>query len=159
MTISGGTYTWTFYSNLAVSGTCEYFLFDQQPAAPSTFGLEVFNASGLRTFHSGKNIMRVKSVYTDLFNVNYADGRKYAVIQSARKEKVDYLYSPDEDPNFMIEDVVRSEMGCSTPLGTAQAAYFEESNQISGNLFPDGTPDYTEYNGTARFIVVDVTNF
>lgn len=62
ISISGGSWTWRV---LAASGVSfDWFCFDLTPAGSlDTFGLEVFNASGVRVFHSSQKPMRIAGEY------------------------------------------------------------------------------------------------
>lgn len=75
--ISGSTWTITLLTNNPAA--LDYWVFDVSPAAsPASFGLEIYNASSERVFHTSQKPMRVVGTGAG----TYASGRTYAVIRA-----------------------------------------------------------------------------
>lgn len=73
--ISGSTWTFGFRSD--TPDAMSFWVFDEAPASsPDNFGLEIYNASGQRVFHSSQKPMKVVGTTTG----TYASGRTYAVM-------------------------------------------------------------------------------
>lgn len=86
---SGGAWTidWLFMHDDGDSGTYEpstytatidFFIFDTLESSYSSVGLEVFNASGARVFHSDAPMMKIGAVQPCTSGFSWAAGRKYA---------------------------------------------------------------------------------
>ena len=76
ITNSGSTYTWTISSNTA--GSCTVYIFDLIQSPQTTYGMQVFDASGSVVFNSDNQYMKV----IDIFNVPWSSSTWPSVSRS-----------------------------------------------------------------------------
>jgi hypothetical protein len=144
--ISGSNWTFTFLTNNPAA--MSYWVFDQSPSAsPGNVGLEVYNNSGERVYHSEQKPMRVAGVGPG----TYASGRTYAAIRGDAGMSWTTVPSglpwPEEwqydayIPSAKVASNVITDVGVS----------------VSSALIINDAGNYTSYQTPT--LIVDVTNF
>ena len=149
ISVAGSTWTFQIVSNTN-GATFNYWVFDVLDTSPANFGLEVFNVSGQRVFHSGGKPLRITAIQNSGTTVSYTAGRTYAVCQTSSGFSVDFF---DFDPNDTVH----------------QYRAFMQGSQISGvtvttalvtyEIYTAADPPPDPYYETPFFIIADVTNF
>lgn len=80
---SSWTFNWVFmceFAGTTVTETVKFYVFDTMDGTYSNVGLEVFNASGIRTFHSDAPVMKLGGIQTCNNGFNGTSGHSYAPI-------------------------------------------------------------------------------
>lgn len=148
---SGGTWyiTWLFMKQLGVFGTVSetvwFYVFDEMGGAYSNVGLEVFNASGQRVFHSDSPVMRLGGANVGVqpcnTQFNGDSGREYV-------------------PLILTPPFVSANVGS----GNRHFSYGNRS--VGSNILAEGTPQLgssASLTGTVDipglYAAIDVTGF
>ena len=153
MTVSNSGSTWSFYmtSKVAANGsTFSYWIFDKaDQATPSgTMGLEVFNASGVRVFHSHTKVLRVAGIGAG----TYTAGRTYATIQLTLGMAYNETDISGVGTNYRI-NLSFSGSSVSSNVVTLGTSVYENytTTSITGDTYSNAT--------AGLYIVIDVTNY
>lgn len=164
--INTGTNAWTVYVwslNCPNAGTVAWYLFASanNNATTDNFGLEVFNASGVRVFHSSAKVMRVfGSIVADTTSLALTSGRSYAIAQQSMKNLQTSTDTGIVDPFNGLNDYytfINSNGSAWISGTTAYCDLIQYENY--NNSFRIGTANTSVSSGTNAFLVVDVTNF
>lgn len=141
--VSGTTWTFDFrYAGEFSGGAAEtvyFYVFDVPYwQSYSNLGMEVFNASGERVFHSDMDVMKVPSGGVQPCNSNFygAPGRIYAPL---------VLLNP-----------IRSEFTGSNYFQSTRSLRVSGSNILSTNV-PIGAGSFLEFANEGLYAAVDVT--
>lgn len=155
ISISGGSWTWRILS--ANGATFDWFCFDLTPAGSlDTFGLEVFNASGVRVFHSSQKPMRIAGEYGygdgDGFTIDsvppiYLDAAKSYAVVMLRQGYGEWI--PDDIPDQ------RAVWYSGSEAGTGYIRYARVLKAYDSGSTGGGVSEPQE----ARLLAIDVTNY
>jgi hypothetical protein len=147
----GGSFTFYIYSAGASTGTAySYWLFDSADLASTSdrFGLEVFNASGQRVYHSSLGSMRIGGLINGSGVLNLTSGRTYAVAFSGFHQQFQSIYFAPLTYSNLNTFSAATINGPQVNLGTdVYESYVTSTQQAQTDI------------GTASIVVLDVTGY
>ena len=163
-TVSSGTYTWKFICVGAVGTSIPYWVFDKPTSIPNNFGIEVFDTTGTRIFHSGRFPLRVKAPLitsnvsivlvgntNSAENYTFTPGRTYAAFFGRPSGFRKYVSAGGG--TFNLVGYNNGLEGITDGIRTV--------NILHSRVGPTSTPNYSlEREWLTRFTIpVDVTNY
>lgn len=169
---TGGTwafvgYSWrsgqsvTFRIVRATSGSVQWYLFDEPQSAPSSFGLQVFNASGKLVFDSQFLYMRVLEMlygniddYPGGIAARSYPGKAIAVVQGSSSLR--RHIQPVQGPQTMY--ALMSNYSAIT-IGGSDVGFAQGSTTIAISPDPQQNVGATQWRQRYfSYLVLDVTN-
>lgn len=154
-TVSGGTWTWRILRN--GTSNFDWFVFDLASVeSAATFGLEVFNASAQRVYHSSQKPLRVAGEF------GYGDGDGFAI------DSVPPVYLTAGRSYAIVHLSMGSGQWLQEEPGDQRASWYSGFEAGSGYIryarvlyayssgFTSGTVDEAVF---ASGLAVDVTNY
>lgn len=144
------TLSWTYYSNQAVGTTVSYYIFSTGASIPTdTYGIEVYDAAGARTFSSAMKPLRLRDSLTtgvSIFGTTdfvYDTSRLYATVLYRWSNVARYVVM--SNTSFMSGGGV---MGITGGFRAGQVEYVD----LPGDETPYDYPNMP-------VLVLDVTNY
>ena len=148
---SGSTWTFFMTSKTATNGsTFNYYIFDKadQDSVSGGYGIEVFNSSGVRTFHSSNKVLRIAGIGGG----TYTSGRTYAAIQFVQGMSYNETDISGVGSLYRINLSYTGASISSNVVSVAANIYVNyTTTTITGNT-------YSNSSGSV-FGVIDVTNY
>ncbi len=142
--ISGST--WTFYISGGASESFDYYVFDHSSTLIETFGLAIYDASGVLTFQSGGKPMRIVGVGAG----TYTGGRDYAAVCLAFRTRMEAEESEDVPGDYLFRYVA---------YGPAQSSNVFSGGEVDVSVGDTTGAPSTWDDSPPSFLVVDVTDF
>lgn len=169
MAVSGSTFTWVCKAGPAAA-TGAFYVFDRPHSAhSSTFGLAVYDASGVETFNSDNNYLRMVTLLSVPYSTTYSysdyfywtsgataavtlPASNYAVCLSQSRLIVQLINTSNYTYRCTFDGVKTTSTGafvsqvCTTDFVAGSSNYFPGVFAISGS-------------GSQSVMVIDVTGF